>query len=68
MYSRVVRYTDGKLLAISTASRRTFSDLQLPVSDLINIQMKQEEWGGEFIDVRADEQTEACLKYALGAR
>ena len=43
VYSRVIRFTDGRF---STAIRRTFSDVQPPVPDLINIQMKREEWGG----------------------
>lgn len=55
VYSRVIRFTDGRLPAISAAILRTFSDIQPPVPDQMNIQMKREEWGGEFVDVGDDE-------------
>jgi hypothetical protein len=53
VYSRVVCFTEERVPAIITGIRRIFSDVMPPVPDLI-VQMKREEWGGEFVDARED--------------
>lgn len=57
VHSRVVHFTGGKLPDVVAEIRRVFSDVLPPAaaSPHLVVQMKQEEWGGEFVDVSENE-------------
>ncbi len=54
VHSRVVRLIDDD---IQGAIRQSFADLpQVAASTRLVLQVKREEWGGEFVDLRVDEE------------